>query len=296
MNHIQVLLMIYTLTVVSACGGGGSSAGLDTDLEPTPEPGIPATVEIESPVEGRVTTTSGAIECPAGQNCSINISDVAFDETFVAEPAVGFVFKGWTQKDRALCGDTSGPCRLETADFEGSTGLLPPAQDTGETYYLTPLFAVERRTDAITLAGEQTLFSVGYTFDLDFYRNNAYSCGLSGNYTFMVVNPVSGDETYEAPLWVYLHGGGAGFYDENGDYQAVGNQTEDTWNREETFDDFLVKQLQGPIVENGQPKDITLTRRIQEGYRVVMVSMCDHDQYSGLGTALTRTTPTPVLR
>ena len=62
MNHIQVLLMIYTLTVVSACGGGGSSASLDTDLEPTPEPGIPATVEIESPVEGRVTTISGEIE------------------------------------------------------------------------------------------------------------------------------------------------------------------------------------------------------------------------------------------
>ena len=283
MKRIYILLMISTLTVVSACGGG-SSAGLDTDLEPTPEPGIPATVEIESPVEGRVTTTSGAIECPAGQICSIDISDVAFDETFVAEPAAGFVFKGWTQKDRALCGDTSGPCRLETADFEGSTGLLPPAQDTGETYYLTPQFAVERRTDAITLAGEQTLFSVGYTSDLDFYRNNAYSCGLSGNYTFMVVNPVSGDETYDAPLWVYLHGGGAGFYDENGDYQAVGNQTEDTWNREETFDDLLTIQLQGRTVENGQPKDITLTRRIQEGYRVVIVSMCDHDQYSGLGT------------
>ncbi len=279
-------LLIYTLTALSACGGGGgSSAGLGTALEPTPEPGISATVEIESPVEGRVTTTSGAIECPAGQICSIDISNVAFDETFVAEPAAGLVFKGWTEKDRALCGDTSEPCRLETADFEGSTGLLPPAQDTAETYYLTPLFAVDRRTDAITLAGEQILFSVGYTFDLDFYRNNAYSCGLSGNYTFLVMNPAYGDETDEAPLWVYLHGGGAGFYDENGDYQAVGNQTEDTWNHEETFDDLLIKQLQGRTVENGQPKDITLTRRIQEGYRVVVVSMCDHDQYSGLGTA-----------
>jgi len=277
-------LLMYTLTALSACGGG-SSAGSDTALEPTPdEPSIFATVEIESPVEGRVTTLSGAIECSAGQICSVDISDVAFDETFVAEPAAGFVFNGWMQKDRALCGDTSEPCRLESADFEGSTGSPPPSQDAGETFYLTPLFVVDRRTDAITLAGEKILYNVGYTFDLDFYRNNAYSCGLSGNHTFMVMNPASGGETDEAPLWVYLHGGGAGFYDENGDYQAVGNQTEDTWNREETFDDLLVNQLQRRTLENGQPKDITLTRRIQEGYRVVLVSMCDHDQYSGLGT------------
>ncbi len=63
----------------------------------------------------------------------------------------------------------------------------------------------------------------------------------------------------EAPCEVYLHGGGAGFYDENGDYQAVGDQTEDTWNREETFNDFLIVQLQGRTLANGQLQDITLT-------------------------------------
>lgn len=173
MKSIRALL-IYTLIALSACGGGGgSSAGSDTALEPTPEPVTPVTVEITSPVEGRVTTISGAIECPAGQICAIDISDVAFNETFLAEPAAGFVFKGWTQKDRALCGDTSETCRLKAADLEGSTGLLPPSQDAGETFYLTPLFAVDRRTDAISLAGEQILYSVGCTFDLDFFRNNA---------------------------------------------------------------------------------------------------------------------------
>ena len=29
--------------------------------------------------------------------------------------------------------------------------------------------------------------------------------------------------------------------------------------------------------------DSTLTRRIQEGYRVLLVSMCDHDNYAGRG-------------
>lgn len=143
---------------------------------------------------------------------------------------------------------------------------------------------VNRTTDEILLAGQHTQALAGATFDIQFYRNTAYGCGLSGNYTFMVVNPPNGDAADQAPLWVFLHGGGSGYFDENGDYLAVAAQTEDSWNHEETFDDLLVKQLQTRTVENGQPKDITLTRRILEGYRVVLVSMCDHDQYSGLGT------------
>jgi hypothetical protein len=101
----------------------------------------------------------------------------------------------------------------------------------------------------------------------------------------MIAKPLNGDETIEATLWVYLHGGGSGFFDENGNYIAVNNQTEDSYNHEETFDDLLVGELQRHTTENGQQRDSTLTRRIQEGYRVVLVSMCDHDQYSGLGTA-----------
>ena len=143
---------------------------------------------------------------------------------------------------------------------------------------------VSRTTNGIVLAGQQTQTFAGMTFDFEFYRNTAYGCGLSGNYTFMVVNPPNGDAADQAPLWVFLHGGGSGYFDENGDYFAVLGQTEDTWNHEETFDDLLVKQLQQRTIENGQPKDITLTRRLLEGYRLVLVSMCDHDQYSGLGT------------
>ena len=241
-------------------------------------------VQIETPVEGSVTTTSAAIECAAGQVCSVDISDIFFEETFVADPAPGWHFAGWKKRPSGLCGGSSTPCAINTAGFEGAPALEAVLADPLVITYLEPEFVVERTTDGITLAGEQNQTAFGLDFDFDFYRNNTYSCGLSGNYTFMVVNPANGDETTEAPLWVYLHGGGAGFYDENGDYQAVGNQTEDTWNREETFDDFLIKQLQGRTLENGQLKDITLTRRIRERYRVVMVSMCDHDQYSGLGT------------
>ena len=241
-------------------------------------------IEIDAPVEGSVTTTSSAIECAAGQTCTIDIADTYFDETFEAVPATGWQFAGWKTGPNALCGDSLEPCNYSTTVFQGNENIDAFLENQDIVLTLQPVFAVERTTDGITLAGERNQTAFGLDFDFDFYRNNTYSCGLSGNYTFMVVNPANGDETVEAPLWVFLHGGGAGFYDENGDYQAVGDQTEDTWNREETFNDFLIEQLQGRTVANGQPKDITLTRRIQEGYRVVMVSMCDHDQYSGLGT------------
>jgi len=145
-------------------------------------------------------------------------------------------------------------------------------------------FPVNRTTSQISLEQQHTDTLLGGTHTFDFYRNEAYECGLSGNYTFMVANPSNGDENTEAPLWVFLHGGGSGYFDENGVYYGVNDQTEDTWNHEETFNGLLVGQLLERTTDNGQPTDITLTRRIQEGYRLVLVSMCDHDSYSGLGT------------
>ena len=149
----------------------------------------------------------------------------------------------------------------------------------------TAIPVVQRTPDGIELAGELTRTFLGNSFEFDFYRNNTYECGLTGSYSFLVVNPINGDENTEAPLWVYLHGGGSGYFDENGDYFAVGNQDENTWNHEETMDDLIANPLQlNTIGKNGQLKDTTLTRRILEGYRVALVGMCDHDQYLGLGT------------
>jgi len=143
---------------------------------------------------------------------------------------------------------------------------------------------VERDSGAVVLAHEETVNDGGNTWELDFYRNPAYDCGLSGNYTFLVMNPAN-DPNAQAPLWVYLHGGGVGYYDELGDYHAVKNQTQDTWNHEETFTDLWDDQvLRRTVTGGGQPIDNTLSRRIQEGYRLLVVSMSDHDLYYGLGT------------
>jgi hypothetical protein len=147
---------------------------------------------------------------------------------------------------------------------------------------------IPRDSTQIDLVQESTASALGLSWELEHYRNNAYGCGLTGNYTFLVMNP-AGDPAAEAPLWVYLHGGGVGYYDETNTYVAVKTQTENTWNHEETFVDLWEKALLANAFNQntGQPIDSTLKRRIEEGYRVVAVSMCDHDVYAGLGTPYT---------
>lgn len=139
----------------------------------------------------------------------------------------------------------------------------------------------DRDLSSVLLAGQDTLVGSGSTFEVDFYRNPAYACGLSGKYTFLVIEPRD-NPGGEAPLWVYLHGGGVGYYDDQGVYHATLTQTEDTWNHEESLADLRDFRL--PIAGNGQLRDNTRGRRMAEGYRVLSVSMCDHDLYGGIGT------------
>ncbi len=243
-------------------------------------------IQIETPVEGGVTTTSTAIECPSNQTCTVDVSDTFFNETFVADPADGWLFTGWKKRDAGLCGGNTTPCTIDTTSWGGNQTLEGWLADPTLITYLEPEFVVNRTTSGINLAGEQSVTRFGLGLDLNFYRNTAYQCGISGNYTFMVLNPANGGDDDEAPLWVYLHGGGVGHYDDQGNYYAVNNQTEDTWNHEESFQD-LQTTLESRTVENGQIINNTLVRRIQDGYRLLVVSMCDHDLYSGLGTPYT---------
>jgi len=133
---------------------------------------------------------------------------------------------------------------------------------------------------------EQTLELGLSKVSLKFYRNDAYDCGLTGKYTFMIarrnVDETSKEEE-EAPLWAYMHGGGTGYWNEQGKYIAVNDQTEDTWNHEETFED-LIRIMTARIMVDGNVEDNTLSRRLIQGYRMVVVAMCDHDQYLGMGT------------
>ena len=179
-------------------------------------------------------------------------------------------------------------------DFKGGSSSGDWTND-GEIMHYFPEFVssltrtsaivnVQRTAEQIDFVDKEEIEILGLNFESDFYRNYAYECGLSGNYTFMVLNPAGGDENTEAPLWVYAHGGNAGYYDDNGNYIAGATQDENTWNHEESFADLQWHLSIRSLNDDGESNNTTLPRRIEEGYRILVLALCDHDHYSGLGT------------
>jgi hypothetical protein len=96
-------------------------------------------LNIKVPLGGQVVSSDGAYICEAGQSCVIDIVDIFFDQTFIAEPAPGFYFGGWTTRDGYLCGGETASCRLSTAKFEGDPELQSMLE-SDETFSLKPRF------------------------------------------------------------------------------------------------------------------------------------------------------------
>jgi hypothetical protein len=142
---------------------------------------------------------------------------------------------------------------------------------------------VKRTTKKIVLAAQDVTRSREDTWKLDFYRNEAYKCGLSGHYTFLVVEPRN-DPGKKAPLWVFFHGGGNGYFDREGEYQTLKFQDQDTWNHESPLAVLRKINPNHPVIKKGRLVDNTVSRRLKGGYRVLVVSYGDHDLYSGCGT------------
>ncbi|MGB1124267.1 MAG: hypothetical protein ACPG4Q_03595 [Phycisphaeraceae bacterium] len=142
---------------------------------------------------------------------------------------------------------------------------------------------VERTTEQITRIEQGVIKQKIDTWQIDFHRNEAYACGLSGHYTFLVVEPKNSPGK-EAPLWVYFHGGGSGYFDGQGNYQTLSFQNKDTWNNESSIQVLGKINPNHPVIKKGRLVDNTLARRLNEGYRLLVVSYGDHDLYSGVGT------------
>ena len=118
-------------------------------------------------------------------------------------------------------------------------------------------------TSAVTLIATTT--QNGWVYET--YRNTAYPCSISGYQTFTVGTRVGQAPTVAKPLWVYLHGGGVGYFSPDGTPQpSAGQKTEEN---PATQVSNLTKGL------NAQIRSQTV------GYRMLAVSMCNHDIYSG---------------
>ena len=61
-------------------------------------------IQLKVPRNGHVETRSQAYSCAEGETCYYNVSDLFFDQTFVAIPDAGYRFMGWAERERALCG------------------------------------------------------------------------------------------------------------------------------------------------------------------------------------------------
>src|SRR3954469_15909037 len=87
------------------------------------------------------------------------------------------------------------------------------------------LLALPGDTAGITLVSSST--SGGWKYD--YYRNASYPCAVSGYQTFVVGTKVGSSDTTPSPLWAFMHGGGAGYFDAQGQpIPGKGQKTEES--------------------------------------------------------------------
>ena len=148
----------------------------------------------------------------------------------------------------------------------GSCG--PPQSSTGEspqeTSAILPL-STPGDTSHIELVGTATQ----QDYHIDFYRNTAYPCSISGYQTFVIAYRSSAETSEPSPLWVWARGGGAGYFD------TTGVPLPDEKNmREETMQSLAEK--------GAEPGLFALLRGSPLNFRFLSVSYCDRDLYGGV--------------
>jgi hypothetical protein len=124
-------------------------------------------------------------------------------------------------------------------------------------------------TASVEYVGTSTLNGWRY----DYYRNLAYPCSISGYQTFVIGRKDGSSTTKPRPLWVHMHGGGAGYFD------ADGNPVPGVKHKvEEDFVAPLRNNLSG----------IGLVARVRNDttrqWRTLAVSYCSHDVYAGFNS------------
>ena len=128
-----------------------------------------------------------------------------------------------------------------------------------------PIQASRARPDRIEFVGSSVVD--GYKFDQ--YRNLAYPCSISGYQTFVIGTKVGSSDTETRPLWVRMRGGGVGFFDSAGNPQpSAGNKSEESAATSIRF-------------VTGARADAAGARATPPAFRLVSVSMCNHDIYAG---------------
>jgi len=119
-------------------------------------------IEIFVPEGGRVESESGTYNCSSGETCYVDVTDLFFNETFIAVAEDGYWFQKWYKGNRYFCGNKSEPCSLFTADFDGNA-LLEAFLQREDVFYLQPLFRSDtaKATHKLSPAGGRYEFLNG---------------------------------------------------------------------------------------------------------------------------------------
>ena len=130
----------------------------------------------------------------------------------------------------------------------------------------TACLTIPGTTSQVNLVSSTTVNGWQY----DFYRNSAYPCSISGYQTFVVGTKMGSSPTGSSPLWVWMHGGGVGYFDSAGTPQPDGSQMTEN----------VAASLQATLTNAGLSTNVQAD---PAGFRMLAVSYCDRDIYSGTG-------------
>lgn len=102
----------------------------------------------------------------------------------------------------------------------------------------------------------------------DSYENPAYPCSVSGENTFTIATRLGVPDDEVRPLWVFMHGGGVGYFDSTGKAQPNNGQ--------KVEEDAALQRRNA--LSGGLKKKVAAA---PAGFRMMAVSMCNHDIYGG---------------
>jgi len=111
-------------------------------------------------------------------------------------------------------------------------------------------------------------------FQVDYYRNTAYPCAITGYQTFAIGYRQGSVATASQPLWVFMHGGGIGHFDSGGVARP---------DSQYMVEESLISLLYSPAGSLTDAGLISLIGQDPAIFRVLGVSMCDRDFYNGIG-------------
>lgn len=145
-----------------------------------------------------------------------------------------------------------------------AAGAAEPAGTAAAPGPAAAAIATPGKTSRITRIASTT--SDGWRFDQ--YRNPAYPCAVQGDNTFTIATRLGVPDDEVHPLWVFMHGGGVGYFAPNG--KAMPN------NAQKIEENAALQQRN--TLSGGLKAKVAAA---PAGFRMMAVSMCDHDIYGG---------------